>query len=190
VANSNKGLRVKIKLIKMVAAFFLIGSVAAANAGVCAIVPGSLTCGSGTVASLTGNGVITVNGTTVTGATQINGLLSAEDASFVSLDVNGGAKLVQCTITDAATIKGSLTASSTKFESTLEVYSSETRLINSTVRNNLHVGNTDSKKQVVYLDDYSEISGDIIFDDGNGEVILRGRSKIVGKVIGGNTVSK
>lgn len=180
----------QLNIKKLAVMLFLTGSIAAVNASVCNIVPGSVTCGHGTVDSLSGNGMVAVNGTTVSGATHVNGLLNAEDANFFSLEVNGSAKLTQCIVNDVASIKGSLTASSTKFEKTLKVYSSETRLINSKVTNNLHLGHTDFKKQVVYLDNFSEVSGDIIFDDGEGEVILRGQSKIGGKVVGGNTILK
>jgi hypothetical protein len=180
----------KMHLKKTIAAIFLTGSVAAANADVCNIIPGSVTCSSGTVDSLTGNGTVTVNGTTVSGTTLVNGLLNAEDANFYSLDVNGSVKLIQCTINHTATIKGSLTASSTKFDNTLKLYSSETRFINSKVGGDLHLGHTDPKKQIVYLDNFSEIAGNVIFDDGDGEVVLRGQSKVNGKVIGGRTVLK
>lgn len=180
----------KVNLKKLTAALCLTGSVATANASVCNIVPGSVTCGHGTVDSLSGNGMVTVNGTIVSGATVVNGLLNADDANFYSLDINGSAKLTQCTINDVASIKGSLTASSTKFEKTLDIYSSETRFINSKVNNDLHLGHTDSRKQVIYLDNFSEVVGDIVFDDGEGKVILRGQSKIGGKVVGGYVVSK
>ena len=180
----------KINLKKLVATLCLTGTVATANSSVCNIIPGSVTCGRGAVDSLSGNGMVTVNGTTVSGATLVNGLLNADDANFYSLDVNGSARLTQCTINDVASIKGSLTASSTKFEKTLDVYSSEIRFINSKVSHDLHLGHIDSRKQVVYLDNFSEVSGDIIFDDAEGEVILRGRSKIGGKIIGGHLVSK
>jgi len=178
----------KMHLKKAVVVLFLTGSVAAANADVCNTVPGSITCGNGTVKSLTGNGMVTVNGTTVSGTTLVNGLLNAKGANFYSLEVNGNAKLTQCTINHSAHIKGSLTASSTKFDRKLELNSGQATLINSKVRSDLHLAHTDSKKQIVYLDDFSEVSGNIIFDDGEGEVILRGQSKIGGKVIGGRTV--
>lgn len=119
---------------------FLTGSFAVVNASVCTIVPGSVTCGQGTTDSLSGNGMITVNGTTVSGETLVNGVLSADDANFFSLEVNGSAKLTQCTINAEARIKGSLTASSTKFEKKLEIFSSQTRFINSKVNNDLHLG--------------------------------------------------
>ena len=51
----------KIDIKKLAATLFLTGSVAAVNASVCNIVPGSVTCGKGTVDSLSGNGMVTVN---------------------------------------------------------------------------------------------------------------------------------
>ncbi|MBA4696642.1 MAG: hypothetical protein H2069_04540 [Legionella sp.] len=170
-------------------ALMLAGTVAASQASVCKIAPGSVTCGQGTVNSLVGNGMVSVNGTTITGPTSINGLLTADDASFTSLQVNGSTSLVQCTINLDADIKGSLKASSTKFENTLHIYSNSSRLINSKVNQNLHVHHTDSLKQEVYLDNNSEVGGDIIFDDGQGKVVLRGGSKIKGTVKGGEVVN-
>lgn len=186
----NRLKKLKVNLKKLTITLCLTGIVTTANAGVCHIVPGSVTCGQGIVNSLSGNGMVTINGTTVSGSTLVNGLLNADDANFHSLDINGSTKLTQCIINDVASIKGSLTASSTTFEKTLMVYSSEIRFINSKVSNNLRLGHIDSKKQVVYLDNFSEISGNIIFEDGEGEVILKGQSKIGGKVIGGRVVSK
>jgi len=55
------------------------------------------------------------------------------------------------------------------------------------VSGSLHVPHSEPKKQIVYLDNFSEVTGDIVFDDGHGEVIVRGQSKIGGKVIGGHT---
>ncbi len=180
----------KVNSKKWLTALLLMGGVASANADICTIVPGNVVCGPGTVNSLNGNGMVTVNGTTVLGATHVNGLLNAEDANFSYLNINGSAKLVQCTVNDQASIKGHLSSSSSKFEKSLEVFSSETRFINSKIGQNLRVGHTESRKQVVFLDNFSEVTGDVIFDDGEGEVILRGQSKIGGKVIGGNTTFK
>lgn len=180
----------KFYLKQSLVAILLIGSVSVANADTCNTVPGSITCGVGTVDALSGNGMVNLNGTIVTGSAIINGLLNAEDASFHSLDVNGSANLIQCTINGITEIKGSLSASSTKFQRELEVYSSSVRFINSKASGDLHIHHTDSKKQIVYLDNFSEVSGNIIFDDGEGEVVLRGQSKIGGKVIGGQMASK
>lgn len=168
-------------------ALFLTAYITAGNATeVCKILPGSTTCGAGTVNSLTGNGMVTINGTTITGSTSVNGLLSAKNASFTSLDVNGSTNLIQCKVKADAAIKGSLSAYSTKFQGKLEIHSNLTRFINSKISGDLHILHTQTKHHIVYLDKFSKVSGDVIFDDGDGEVIVRGNSQIEGKVIGGH----
>ena len=166
------------------------GIIQSAEASVCQSLPGSVVCGAGVVEQLSGNGTVTVNGTTVNGPTNVNGLLSATDASFSNLDINGSANFIQCTINGEASIKGSLNASSTKFESSLEIYSNEVRFINSKISGDLHVSHTDSRKHVVFLDNFSEVGGNIVFDDKNGEVVIRGGSKVNGQIIGGNSVAR
>ena len=48
----------KVNLKKIMATLFLTGSVAVVNAGVCKYVPGSTTCGAGSIDSLSGNGMV------------------------------------------------------------------------------------------------------------------------------------
>lgn len=179
-----------MKLKKVVSAMMLLGAVASVNAEICKKAPGSVTCGKGTVSSLSGNGMVTVNGTTVEGGTNVNGMLNADDANFSSISVNGSAIFLQCTINHETQIKGSLKASSTKFEKSVDIFSNSIRFVNSSVRENLQIHHTDHKPQEVYLDNHSEVSGDIIFDDGHGKVYLRGGSKIGGNVIGGEVFNK
>lgn len=173
-----------------VSALMLMGAFTAASAEVCKHAPGSVTCGKGTVSSLSGNGMVTVNGTTVEGATNINGMLNAEDSNFSSLNVNGSTTLFQCTVNQDIEIKGALKASSTKFEKSIDIFSNSIRFINSKVSNNLQIRHTQNKNQEVFLDNNSEVGGDIVFEDGQGKVYVRGGSKIGGKVIGGEVVTK
>ncbi|WP_131794004.1 hypothetical protein [Fluoribacter gormanii] len=179
-----------MSLKRIASAAMMIGAVSMANAEVCKETPGSITCGKGTIKSLTGNGMVSVSGTTIEGPTVINGMLTADDASFSSLNVNGSASLMQCTVNSVAEIKGSLKASSAKFESSLDIYSSSTRFINSKTNNNLHIHHIDNPKQEVYLENNSEVGGDIVFDDGHGKVYVSGGSKIGGSVIGGEIINK
>jgi len=178
-----------MKFKKTASVLMLMGAVGAVSADVCKINPGSVTCGKGTVDSLTGNGMVTASGTTVKGPAIINGMLKAEDTSFQSLKVNGNTSLIQCTVNEIADVKGGLDASSTKFERTLDIYSTSIRLINSKVNENLHIHHNMNKDQEVYLDNNSEVGGDVIFDDGHGKVYVRGGSKINGNVIGGKIVN-
>lgn len=70
------------------AILFLMGSAIAVHASVCNISSGNISCGHGTVDNLSGDGMVTVDGTTVSGATLVNGVLHAENAIFFSLGVN------------------------------------------------------------------------------------------------------
>ncbi len=171
-------------------AMLLAGSAGIASANVCSIEPGSVTCGKGSVNELSGNGMVTVDGTTIADTTMVNGLLKANNAEFGSLEVHGTATLSACIIHDVADFKGTVTASSSRFKNLLDIYSNLSRFVNTKIENNIHVHHTDNPKQVVHLEKNSVVSGDIIFDDGHGEVVLRGQSSITGKVIGGEIIYK
>ncbi|KTD33584.1 hypothetical protein Lnau_2335 [Legionella nautarum] len=178
-----------MKLKTITSALMFAGVISTVNAEVCKISPGSVTCGKGTVSELTGNGMVSVNGTTINGPTTVNGMLTADDAYFSTLDVNGSVSLMQCTVNELAEIKGNLKAASTKFENSLDIHSSSTRLINSKIAGHLNVLHTDNQSQEVYLDNNSEVSGNISFNDGRGKVYVRGGSKLGGKVIGGEIIN-
>ena len=175
---------------KLLTAMLLAGSTGIASANVCTVEPGSVTCGKGSVTDLSGNGMVTVNGTTILEGTSVNGLLKANDATFGSLEVHGTATLTQCIINDVADFKGTITAASSQFKHPLDIYSNLSRFINTKIDDTIHVHHTDNPKQVVHLEKNSVVSGDIIFDDGHGEVIVRGHSSISGKVIGGEIIYK
>ena len=178
------------KKIPQLAAVAILAFGGGSYAGVCKSLPGNMNCGKGNVESLEANGAVNLNGTNVLGETVINGLLMAEDSNFNGVDVNGNAEFIQCSINHDALIKGALKASSSKFNGSLGIYSNATRLINTLVDGDIHVYHTNPAKQVVYLDNFSRVTGNVVFDDGQGEVVLRGQSKVEGKIIGGNAVSK
>ena len=175
---------------KWLSAMLLAGTTSIASASVCTIEPGSVTCGKGEITDLSGNGMVTVNGTTVLETTSVNGLLKANDASFGSLQINGTATLTQCIINALADFKGTITADSSHFKRSIEIYSTLSRFSNTKIENDIRVHHTDNPKQVIHLEKNSIVSGDIIFDDGHGQVIVRGKSNILGKVMGGEIIYK
>lgn len=177
-------------LRKALSSLMVMGAVTTAHADVCKFIPGNVTCGKGTVNQLSGNGMVTVSGTTVEGVTQVNGMLNADDARFASLNVNGSANLTQCTIQQDAEIKGALKASSSTFEKSLTIFSNLTRLTSSKVNAGMQIHHTDNPNQEVYLDSRSEVLGDIVFDDGHGKVFVSSDSKVHGNVIGGTIINK
>jgi hypothetical protein len=178
------------KTNKFLSAMLLAGTTGVASANVCTVEPGSVSCGKGSVDDLSGNGMVTVNGTTVRETTSVNGLLKATDATFGSLQIHGTATLTQCIVNDLADFKGSVTASSSQFKNTLEIYSTLSRFVNTKIDSDIHVHHTDNPKQVIHLEKNSVVAGDIVFDDGEGQVIVRGKSSITGKVVGGEIIYK
>ena len=178
-----------MKIKKVALGAILAAAMGSAQADVCKFLPGNVLCGKGTVNSISGNGMVVVNGTNVNGMTTINGMLNAKEANFLSLQVNGSANLDQCIVNQVTDIKGSLNASATKFNNSVDIHSNVTTLVNSNINGNLRVHHTDDGKQKVNLTT-SSITGDIIFDDGDGEVVMHGNSKVSGNIIGGVSVNK
>lgn len=151
------GIDTKMKLIKRInfklffTAVLMAGIYASTNASVCSDIAGGINCNSGTINSLSANGMATANGTTISGKTSVNGLFEATDSNLFTLEANGGVLLTNCTISGDSTISGTLKATSSKFEKDLMIYSNEVRFNNSKVLKSLHIGHTGSKKQVVYV---------------------------------------
>jgi cytoskeletal protein CcmA (bactofilin family) len=156
----------------------------------CSILSGNMTCHGGTINKLTANGIVKVGSTVITGPTVVNGLLSAANANFMTLEVNGSAHLTECVIMANAQIKGYLSATATRFEGQLKIYANAATLSNSKVLGDLHVFSNKPNKHLVYLENGSEVTGNIIFNNGNGEVIVRENSRIHGKVLGGKIARK
>lgn len=175
---------------KIFPAVILASSTTLASANVCHIEPGSVSCGSGTVTDLSGNGMVTVDGTTVLKETMVNGLLKANNATFGRLQIHGSATLTKCIINDVADFKGSVNAASSQFKNQLDIYSNLSRFIDTQIASNIHVHHTDNPKQVLHLEKNSVVSGDIIFDDGHGEVVLHGNAHVLGKVVGGKVINQ
>ncbi len=175
---------------KVAAALILAGTMNFAYADVCNFNPGSVTCGKGTIENLNGNGMVSINGTKITGTTAVNGMLNADDAHLNAMDINGSAILFKCTVNSEVKIKGALKASSSRFKSSIEIYSDYTRLVNTNVHKNINIHRNYGSRQKLLLEDNSEVNGDIVFENGNGTVVLDQSSKILGNVIGGKIISK
>lgn len=148
---------------------------------------GSVICNQGTTSSLTTNGMASIDNTIISGKTQTSGYLKANNSKFESLKSNGQAVLSNCTIEKDAAINGQLMAESTIFNNNLNLHSSQSKLSDSRVNKNVHVYHSNSKQSMLLLKG-STIDGDVIFDDGNGEIIMDKSSQINGSVIGGKVI--
>jgi len=175
---------------KLASALILAGTMNFAYADVCNFNPGSVTCGKGTVENLNGNGMVSVSGTNITGTTAVNGMLNAEDAHLNVMDINGSAILFKCMVSSDVKIKGALKASSSSFNSNIDMYSDYTRIVNTKVHGNINIHRNYGSRQKLLLEDNSQVQGDIVFEQGNGIVVLDQSSKILGNVIGGKIINK
>ncbi len=138
-----------------------------------------------TVGSLQVNGVVTLDGTTVSNALAVSGSLQAKKAHINTMQVNGHASLTECVVDGKAQIQGYLSAHQTKFGSELTLSTYKVKFDNCTL------GALVIKKafwalgeQVVELADNTTCTGPITFENGNGKVILSGNSQFNGSVQG------
>ncbi len=151
----------------------------------CTNLPGNTLCHKGKIKNLYRNGLVSIDGTSITHSTLINGLLTANNAHFFSLEANGSAQLNHCTIRDYALINGALITSFSIFYKSLTVFSHTTHLIHTTIKKNIIISSNNTLPPVLYLNDYSSIVGNVIFKNAQGKVILDNHSVIKGKIING-----
>ncbi len=142
--------------------------------------------GKDTVDEIQVNGFVKLEGTKVLDHLQVNGCLKAENAKIEEMQVNGQATLDHCFIKQKSVICGALVATSSQFDNELSV-SSERVIFNSCVLSSLRILRVGGYQgtQAVELRGKTKINSSIIFESGNGEVIVDSDSEIIGTVIGG-----
>ena len=136
----------------------------------------------------TTNGGATLNDVTVDHSLNCHGSLHANGSTFNQLHANGGVDLNKCKISGQASFKGSVTAQDTRFDEKVTIHSKKTVLKECTLKQSIFVGKEVKgtlEPQVIELTD-TVIEGDVTFEQGNGKIFLKGSSKILGKVAGGN----
>jgi hypothetical protein len=137
--------------------------------------------------SLKFNGRMTLEGTKISGPVEVNGSLSAQDATIGSLNVTGHSYLSTTQVKGKALIDGFFSADKTTFGDELVVKAHRITL------RECNVGTIIMKKvlwpfdnQVVELTDGTRCSGNVIFESGKGRLILRNGSTCKGEVLGGD----
>lgn len=147
---------------------------------------GSQIYGKETVEKIETNGLIKLDGTTITEYLQVNGSLKAEGAQIEKMQINGQATLDNCLIKKKSVVCGFLSVINSKFRDELSV-SSEKATFNSSTLTSLHILQVEGYQgvQLVELVGKTKIDGSITFDSGKGEVIADPDTEITGKIIGG-----
>ncbi len=103
-----------------------------------------------------------------------------------NLEVSGSISGSNVTVTGKTKVSGGMTISEGDF-SDIEISAKRLKLVNSKAHNILLL-DSDSKQKLKLKN--SIVSGDVIFESGEGEIYLDNNSKILGKVEGGNIIAK
>lgn len=143
------------------------------------------------IESISGTGVVKLNGTEVTDQLQVTGCLIAHDAEIGFLDILGEANLTRSHIKNKASVMGQIQATRSTFEKTLTILSQraifkESKLVEIIIKkDSAYCG-----KQVIELRQRTIVDGPIHFESGKGEVQIFPGSQVLGVVSGGKIVKK
>lgn len=121
----------------------------------------------------------------------VNGKLLSQKATFQSdLTVNGDVSLQDTIIRGDAQFRGRINAKDSVLNS-VEILSDQSFFNNCQLKN-LIIKELpkNNRLQRITLTHNTQITGDIIFNSGHGEVLCDARSKVQGKIIGGKLIPK
>lgn len=141
--------------------------------------------GKETVSKIRGDGLVKLNGTTVTETIIVNGNLTAKDATIEDLEVNGLAKLTNCKVNGSSKINGVILANNTKFNNITT--SCERVIFNGCSINSIHVLEISGYKgsQTIELRNKTKVEDGITFDSGKG-IIIKDSNSSPGDLVGGS----
>lgn len=152
---------------------------------------GVISYGKDSLASLKGNGLVSLDGTFVRGMLEVNGSLDAKDAHIGTLLTNGHASFVGCVVDGKAEINGFTSGINATFQAPL------TLTCRKATFENCNLSAVTVKKtgwsfgsQELILSKKTICKGPITFEAGNGKVIVSKDSQILGKVIGAEVVAQ
>jgi hypothetical protein len=138
------------------------------------------------VNSISANGSVLVNNSTVKDAITVNGALLAIGSTIGSMDVNGGVKIENSIIHGQTMINGALKAEETKFEGLLSIASEKTTLNNCELNNiTIRKNGKNNPLQTVELNGKTTIKGNIVFEVNGGVVVVTNEVILLGQVIRG-----
>lgn len=144
-----------------------------------------------TLESLEVLGTVKFSKTTISKILKVTGNLIANEAHLHEIEAEGAVQLNRSTLQAAVTVIGSLQASDSEFCQPIaftgqKALFSKCKLSGITVRRDPAF----RAKQVIELKASTIIDGPIVFEGGNGEVLLYPGSKIHGSVTGGKISHK
>ena len=152
----------------------------------CMQMPGQVVCGQNQQENIDGQGVVQLNGTTVTNVLRVSGVLQADDATLNKLTVSGTSELNNTTVRGACHVAGLLSATHSTFKQPVQLATEHANFVQCHLKS-LKV-NSSIKKPVVTLTQSSQIQGDITFVGRQGTVKIDSSSRLLGKIHNGTIV--
>ena len=144
-----------------------------------------------TLEELDANGLIRLNGTTVTNQIHLNGSLISQNGEIGSIDVIGQANLTETTLKGGGSIIGSIQATRSNIQAPLHILGQKavftaSQLVGVTVKQDSGF----KGKQTIELRQGTIVNGPIHFESGRGEVLIYSGSHVVGPITGGKAIKK
>lgn len=144
-----------------------------------------------TLESLEGNGLIKLNGTSVTNQIQLAGSLISQNGEIGSLDVIGEVNLTETIVKHGGSIMGSLQAVRSNIQAPITLLCQKavftsSKLAGITVKQD----GAFKGKQIIELRQGSTVNGPIHFEAGKGEIWVYPGSQVIGAVTGGKIIKK
>lgn len=157
------------------------------------------------ISKLNHSGSIEILNASINDFAIINGQLKAKKTTFSELTINGDAELDRSSVDGNLAINGSIeadssafngpvlihghiSAESSQFVNTITLHGNQAEFEECSLQKLVIQKNNSNMPQTIYLED-TIVKGDIIFEQGNGIVMIDDDSKIQGSITGG-TIKK
>ena len=142
--------------------------------------------GDQTIPCINSCGTLNLQGTTVSGKTEVKGALTAKGAHLNILDVQGSANIDQTTIESNTYIQGLIVANRTSFLGSVVLTTCsyyQSTFNNSTIKE-ITVEKSLEGREIIHLNGDTIVQGNIVFKSGHGLVNIQSGCQILGQVIG------
>lgn len=157
---------------------------ALAQEAVCQKHHGITQCRQGVLPQLHASGIVHIEKTQIDGLCNVKGQFSINQAVVQTLHAYGQGEILGTKITGKSKIYGKATVVNSQIDKECQVWSNSFNLQNSQAATiKMHVGS--AKEGQIVIESGSTVTGDIVFTEGPGVVVLKEGAHLAGKVKNG-----
>lgn len=133
------------------------------------------------------SGYLSLLNCTASEDTHVNGYLKLLGSKVKKVVVKGGLQMENSEANGSVTTFGKFKATNSAINGVLCIHSPQTVLENTKAQNIIVAQDKDGVYQTIFLKGTSSVTGDIVFESGNGKVMMSHQAILQGKVHGGST---